>query len=118
MLSIIATLLVGLVTVAAIQVPPAIDCATQSAQEQAQRMECPTGAPGRSLPGIPGPPGRDCELVQFPNKRYGCRYSDGTYSESDQTVLPQFQGLSPERFWIILLLITALIVGFGSWKLF
>jgi hypothetical protein len=117
MLSIIATVLVGLVVLAVSRVPPAMDCASQSAQEQAQRVECPDGAPGRSLPGIPGPPGRDCELIQFPNKRYGCKYNDGTFSETDQTVLPQFQGTDPTRFWAILVVITTL-VGYGGWKLF
>jgi hypothetical protein len=116
MLTIVQYVLLGLVVAAAFQVPPAIDCKAQLKTEQAQSATCPAGADGRSIPGIPGPPGKDCILVQFPNGEYGCKYADGSFSESNRAIMPDLQGVRPSRFWLILGTLTVLL-GTGSWKL-
>lgn len=116
-LTTIQYVLLGLILVALTQVPPAQDCSAQLNEEHAQSATCSPGPDGRNLPGIQGRPGRDCNLVLLPNGRYGCRYDDGTFSEYERSILPEFQGIRPVRFWWVLGVLT-LLVGAGSWKIF
>lgn len=116
MLPIAQYVLLGLVLVAFLAVPPSKDCAAETAFEQAQSQVCPPGKDGQSLPGIQGPPGRDCTLMWLPNNRFGCRYDDGSLSEYEETILPEFQAISPQRFWWVIGTVAA-VVGAASWKI-